>query len=62
VLKQNPASGAVFCYCGRRGDRIKLLYWDGHGFCMYYKVLEVLVARGVRVSRPKWSTQFHQMF
>jgi len=28
VLKQNPASGAVFCYRGRRGDRIKLLYWE----------------------------------
>lgn len=34
VLKQNPASGAVFCYRGRRGDRIKLLYWDGQGFCI----------------------------
>jgi transposase len=40
VLKQNPTSGAVFCYRGRRGDRIKLLYWDGQGFCLYYKVLE----------------------
>ena len=40
VLKQNPASGAVFAFRGRRGDRIKLLYWDGQGFCLYYKVLE----------------------
>ena len=36
VLKQNPASGAVFCYRGRRGDRLKLLFWDGQGFCLYY--------------------------
>jgi IS66 Orf2 like protein len=21
----------------RRGDRIKLLFWDGQGFCLYYK-------------------------
>ena len=40
VLKQKPASGAVFCYRGRRGDRLKLLFWDGQGFCLYYKVLE----------------------
>lgn len=40
VLRQNPASGAVFVFRGRRGDRIKVLYWDGQGFCLYYKVLE----------------------
>ena len=40
VLRQKPASGAVFVFRGRRGDRIKVLYWDGQGFCLYYKVLE----------------------
>ena len=24
----------------RMGDRLKLLYWDGQGFCLYYKVLQ----------------------
>ncbi|RZF59050.1 transposase [Sphingomonas populi] len=40
VLRQKPASGAVFAFRGRRGDRLKLLYWDGQGFCLYYKLLE----------------------
>ncbi|MBV5265036.1 IS66 family insertion sequence element accessory protein TnpB [Pinisolibacter aquiterrae] len=40
TLKQAPGSGAVFAFRGRRGDRIKLLHWDGQGFCLYYKVLE----------------------
>lgn len=40
ALHQNPASGAVFVFRGRKGDRVKLLYWDGQGFCLYYKVLE----------------------
>jgi transposase len=40
VLRQKPAGGAVFAFRGRRGDRLKLLYWDGQGFCLYYKVLE----------------------
>jgi len=40
VLRQKPASGAVFAFRGRRGDRIKLLIWDGQGFCLHYKVLE----------------------
>ena len=38
ILRQDPCSGAVFAFRGRRGDRIKLLYWDGQGFCLYYKV------------------------
>ena len=32
VLRQKPASGAVFAFRGRRGDRIKLLFLDGQGF------------------------------
>ena len=28
ALKQNQAFGAVFCFRGRRGDRLKLLFWD----------------------------------
>ena len=40
VLRQDPSSGAVFAFRGRRGDRIKLLFFDGQGFCLYYKVLE----------------------
>jgi len=40
VLRRHPASGAVFAFRGRRGDRIKLLWWDGQGFCPYDKVQE----------------------
>ena len=29
VLKQDPFSGAIFCFRGRRGDLVKVLYWDG---------------------------------
>ena len=39
-LQKKPCSGAVFAFRGRRGDRLKLLCWDGQGFCLYYKVLE----------------------
>ncbi|WP_299132171.1 IS66 family insertion sequence element accessory protein TnpB [uncultured Amaricoccus sp.] len=40
VLRRDPCSGAVFAFRGRRGDRLKLLTWDGQGFRLYYKVLE----------------------
>jgi len=39
VLNKDPCSKAVFAFRGRKGDRIKLLYYDGQGFCLYYKVL-----------------------
>ena len=31
-LRQNPAGGSVFAFRGRKGDQLKLLYWDGQGF------------------------------
>jgi transposase len=35
TLKENPFSGALFCFRGRRGDLMKVLYWDGQGFCLF---------------------------
>lgn len=40
VLQQDPCSGAIFAFRGKRGDRVKLLWWDGQGFCLFYKRLE----------------------
>jgi transposase len=40
VLEQDPYGGALFCYIGRRRDRIKILYWDRNGFAVWYKVIE----------------------
>jgi transposase len=40
VLKENPFSGHVFAFRGRRGDLIKLLWWDGDGLCLFAKRLE----------------------
>ena len=31
ALKENPFSGQVFVFRGKRGDLIKLLWWDGDG-------------------------------
>ncbi len=40
ILQQQPFSGHVFCFRGRRGDIVKLLWWDGDGLCLFAKRLE----------------------
>jgi transposase len=40
VLNEQPFSGHVFVFRGRRGDILKLLWWDGDGFCLFSKRLE----------------------
>lgn len=39
-LKADPFSGHIFVFRGRRGDRVKLLWWDGDGLCLLAKRLE----------------------
>ena len=40
ALAQSPFSGHVFVFRGRRGDIVKLLWWDGQGMCLFAKRLE----------------------
>lgn len=39
-LEQDPFGGHVFVFRGRRGDLIKILWWDGDGLCLFAKRLE----------------------
>jgi transposase len=40
ALEQDPLCGHVFVFRGRRGDLIKLLWFDGDGLCLFAKRLE----------------------
>lgn len=40
VLAENPFSGQIFVFRGKRGDLIKLLWFDGEGVCLFAKRLE----------------------
>lgn len=39
-LEQDPFGGQVFVFRGRRGDLIKVLWWDGDGLCLFAKRME----------------------
>ena len=40
VLGQDPFSGHLFVFRGRRGDLVKCLFWDTQGLVLYAKRLE----------------------
>lgn len=39
-LHSDPYSGQLFVFRGKRGDYLKMLYWDGTGLCLFAKRLE----------------------
>ncbi len=40
LLSLNPFDPHLFAFCNRRRDKIKILYWEGNGFVLWYKRLE----------------------
>ena len=39
-LGSDPFSEQLFVFCNRRGDRVRILYWERNGFCLWQKRLE----------------------
>lgn len=40
TLEEDPHAGHPFAFRGRRGDLIKMIWWDGQGTCLFSKSLE----------------------
>lgn len=40
TMRADPFSGSVYVFRAKRADRIKLVFWDGTGLCLFAKRLE----------------------
>lgn len=39
-MELSPFSKALYVFINRRRNRLKILFWEDNGFCLYYKRLE----------------------
>ena len=39
LLGEDPQSGALYVFVGKRATRVKILWWDRNGYCLLYKRL-----------------------
>ena len=40
TLKQDPFSGHLFAFRGKDASKLKILFWDGNGLCLFTKILD----------------------
>lgn len=39
LLGEDPQSGTLYVFVGKRAMRVKVLWWDRNGYCLLYKRL-----------------------
>jgi transposase len=55
VLAQSPHCGAIFAFRGKRGDLVKLLWYDGQGMCLFSKRMDEQHSHHGVMASSEWS-------
>ena len=61
IIKQNPLSGYLFVFRNKRGNCLKLLYWDRDGYAIWYKRLEKGTFNIPVNITEDWCLEHHQL-
>jgi len=60
AFAMSPMSVGLFVFCNRRRDKLKVLYWDSTGFCLWYKRLEKAKFKWPKLGENKLSFTHEQ--
>jgi transposase len=55
ILHRDPLGGHLFCFRGRRGNLLKVIWHDGQGACLFTKRLERVASSGRCVVTISWA-------
>ena len=58
----SPFDAALFVFCNKRKDKLKVLYWDNTGFCLWYKRLEKDRFKWPKAHQAETITLTHEQF
>lgn len=61
VLQKDPFTGHLFVFLSRHGDKIKILYWDRNGYCLWYKKLQSGIFRLPKVQSKVFMITPHEL-
>ncbi len=61
ALEMNPLSGFVFVFFNKNSNKVKALYWDRNGFCVWQKRLEKGTFRIPSMTSSRWELNFQDL-
>jgi transposase len=60
-LGKDVFAGELFVFMGKRSDRVKILYWDRNGFCLWSKRLEKGMFRRPKIQGKVVKMSSHEL-